>query len=53
MAILDFTDVKNVMEGRGGKEGRKGPGSVFYVDSTDLITHCPPPPPRLSLVKIF
>ena len=23
-AILDFTDVKNVMEGKGGKEGREG-----------------------------
>ena len=28
-AILDFTDVKNVTEGK--KEGR-GPDSVFYVD---------------------
>ena len=28
VAILDFTDVKNVIEGR---EGR-GPGSLFYVD---------------------
>ena len=31
------TDVKNVMEGRGGKgregDGRRGPGSVFYVDA--------------------
>ena len=41
MAILDFIDVKNVTEGRGGngREGGKGrrdmcggPGSVFYVD---------------------
>ena len=39
-AILDFevnvklfeVDVKNMTEGRGGKEGR-GPGSVFYVDT--------------------
>ena len=25
-------DVKNVTEGRGGKKGRGGPGSVFLVD---------------------
>ena len=28
---MDFTDVKNVTEGREGK-GRRGPGSVFYWD---------------------
>ena len=29
-------DVKNVTEGRGGKKGRGGPGSVFLVDVTPL-----------------